>query len=243
MTFDDTTLIRDLEFLSSHNSQQGRFQICVRPCIDHVQTCLDLGCRAIEIDVASRRHRPIAMHGPSPWGGIAWSQVCERIMERAFEYTDAPLILFVDDRTKSDSRALSHASADMEAIFGRRLFRPNGKRLADLTYGELEGRIVLVSFPRRTGCSAWDRWITESPYSDGFQNVPHDRWSKTSRTGGLIRVYPRNFIRSRNFDPRPMLGKANFVALNILSRGSHLNAALEHFRDTVGIRALKPSSG
>lgn len=243
MTFDNTTPVRNLEFLSSHNSQQGRFQVCARPCVDHIQTCLDLGCRAIEIDIASRRHRPVAMHGPSPWGGVAWNRVCERIMECAFKHSNAPLILFIDDRTRNDSRALSHAAADMKAIFERRLFRPNGKRLADLTYGELEGRIVLVSFPRRTGCDAWDRWITESPYSDGFQNVPHDQWSKTTRTGGLVRVYPRNLILSRNFDPRPMLGRANFIALNMISRGSHLNALLDHFRDTAGIRALNEGSG
>lgn len=237
MPIPDSTPLHHLLVLSSHNSQQGKFQACFQPSLDHIETCLEKGCRSIELDIcAGPNNEPLVRHGVK-CGGLRLGPVLYTIYEKAFEKTDHPLFVFLDDKSKGNKRVLNKAAEMIAGVLFEYLYHSKTKGLADLVYGDVKGKIVLISFPLRTESRGWNALIMESPYSGRFLNVSDAKQSKLFGNDRLFtRVYPRNILWSRNFDPTYLLPVVNFVALNIARGGKHVEKALEFFDGTGGMR-------
>lgn len=236
MAIPDETPLDRLLVLSSHNSQQGRFQACVQPNLEHLETCLDLGCRALEIDVsAGKDDEPLVRHGVK-CGGLRLGPVLHTILDRAFENTSHPLFLFVDLKTRGNKRMLDKAAQIFVNVLFEDLLLVSHKGLTELTYGEVKRKVVVVSYPMRTESKKWNALVVDSPYSERFLNVSDRRWPEVfKKERPFVRVYPKNLIFSRNFDPTPMLREANFVAMNVARGGKHMKKAIDFFKGSDGI--------
>lgn len=247
----DDTPVPELGFLSAHNSFQGRMQVLACPAVRHLDDCLRRNCRAIELDVfPGRNQHPIVRHA---WcfGGFPWITAMERIRDLAFVEHDMPMIVFVDVRAPAPTMDL--AAKHARTVLGDRLCVASS--LSDLTLGDVRGKVVFVTFPRVDGADMWNALRTDSMYRRGFENRRHTdpEWEKfgigpleTSLDGNardtlvsLSRVYPRNVLWSSNFDPRPWVGRTNFVALNWgRPKSRHLNTLLGLFEESNGVLPL-----
>lgn len=239
LCLNDETLLSDLGFLSAHNSFQGRVQVVACPAIRHLEDCLRQNCRAIELDVfPDETDDPIVRHA---WcfGGFPWIEAMRRIRDLGFRNHDMPMLVFVDVR--AGARTMDRAADQARTVLGDRLLVTH--RLTGLTLGSMRGKVAFVAFPGVNGASRWNACVSDSMYRSGFENRRDTDpvWDEIGdrRTREFARVYPRNVIRSVNFDPVPWIGRANFVALNWgRPKSRHLDALRDLFDGSDGILPL-----
>mmetsp|Transcript_26335 Transcript_26335/g.47455 ORF Transcript_26335/g.47455 Transcript_26335/m.47455 type:complete len:281 (-) Transcript_26335:143-985(-) len=228
--------LRDFSVACSHNTYMGALQIGGGVAVEPLQEALALGSRGIELDVFCNNDtgEAIVAHGTREHlvsNKILFRDCIEAIMAKAFENTDDPLFLMVENNVEGGAETAECGEMMAQAVddfIGDRLVPPDTD-ISDWPLRDLLGKVILMN----GGYGGDGRFLQQCT----IRMHPPMMENKDSRSEPdcplpLGRIYPE-FDLSRavslNYDWTPF-AHWTWVAMNYQGGDNYLKSYLERFQ-------------
>lgn len=237
---------------TSHNSfLKGRQILTCKSSPCQVGELLRQGVRMIELDIfSSGKGVPVVSHGTT-WRDrnifcsptLSLEAVCEQIAEFVAPDT-SPIILDLEmNYLKKNRREVQDVTRE---IFERSLgsLVPVGKiNFMTEPPSAYMGKVLITCGSGLDGDSTLAEYMNvDLSQQWWFKNRSYESALESLTEFDIMRSYPRNKIKSKNFDPLPLLeAGVQFVAMNYQTSDRHMEAYRKWFdgQDLVGYRPIK----
>ena len=234
---DMTHDIKDYFFATSHNTYLKGHQLWGNSSAEQYKDVILQGCRCVEVDVwdASDGNGVVVTHGYTATSKVPLSAVLTAVNDAAFEQTDLPLLVSVEDHTSPLMQ--SELAKQIKQAFGTRLLS-RSDNVRDMRLGSLRHKILIKC---RSGIPELNDLIT-LPGGDDWPSdeanrvvsvsesrmdaiTPHDTMAR------LYRVYPRGTrFDSENYDAQEAFSAGvQLIAMNYQKVDAKLRAYLHRF--------------
>lgn len=218
---------------SSHNTLIGDLQIFGNSNINHLIKILNLNFRMIELDIfIDNNNSFIVSHGNDNirvTTNVKLETCLQVISEYAWRCTDLPLFIVLELNFENNESSLDEL---MYRYFSDKIFLKVSS-LGDTIIGDLKNKlIVLVSTPNKNlKCSIGNLYGKNKI----MYNIPNTQKTQHSQNEfNLCRIYPSNFIISRNYDFKEFLNYT-FISMNVTYMDTYMKEYFEFF-DGQGIK-------
>jgi hypothetical protein len=235
----DNIKLKDCLIKSSHNSILSNLQLFTIPNINSLKKVINDNYRMIELDIFEStfdNEVPVIAHGISKLNIKLTSSInlidgLSIIRDYSFKNTSDPMFIIFDmNFNKNNKHLIENINRIIELYLGKQLFRPNGKLLAEQELKNLQNKFILIS---TINISQFNHIIWNNDEIYNISNKDNIIWNKNN----LIRVYPDNWIISKNYDFQPFI-KSNFISMNALYLDKYLDKYNKYFGQN-GIKKIK----
>jgi hypothetical protein len=198
--------LKRCRFRASHNTYIADTQIGGNASIFEVLRVVSLGCRVIELDVSKNIDGTITVghggHGVYVTTTFPFLKCCRVLSKWAWKKSDYPLILCLE----RSNIELSEIMPVLAEAFGNRLY--TGKVSIDTPIKVIARKLVV--YPKG---------------EKGFISIPQPDLAgrQIHPDKSMLRIYPRNFLHSYNYDPLPAFERGvQVIAMNWNTEDAHL---------------------